>query len=41
MKKVYQELCLNIIHFNLDVLTSSGGTIVDDTAGFNKGWLDD
>lgn len=39
MKQQYQELCLKIIHFDLDIITSSA--IKDDTAAFSKGWLDD
>ena len=37
-KQRYQELCLKIIYFDLDIITSSG--IADDMKDFNEGWLD-
>lgn len=39
MKKMYQELCLKIIQFDLDIITSSGD-FADDMKEFNVGWLD-
>ena len=40
MKKAYEELCLKITIFlsDLDIITASKE---DDTAPFNKGWLED
>ncbi len=41
MKKRYQELCLEITYFDLDVITSSPiSTFVGDSKDFNKSWLD-
>lgn len=41
MKKIYQEPCLEIVHFDLDVITSSiVVAFVGDSKDFNKSWLD-